>query len=157
MIAVIDHDFEEALLENPGDVILRNVYADWLEEHDNMELSRWHREASKQWPVPNLRQWFGEQHSYRGSFIWPYCYLHGEAELLNKDDRFLSDQSIPEQDGEYPVLLHGKCPAWAIIEWYYASRRLGYTKHGKDFLCGRISLVSDVNGLSHARRCEDWR
>ena len=95
--------------------------------------------------VPNL---YAGVQLKKGTYVWHFCYLHGEAENVYSagdvsPDVFASDQPIPERAGSYPVLING-IPAVAVIAQHYGQ------------LSGRVALSSDLPALQHATSPEDW-
>lgn len=90
--------------------------------------------------------------------LWHYVYLHGEAERLARrmqrendwsdgaPDLCVLDGPHPTEPGEYAVTLYG----------HHAVAVLAHT-HGRQYLCGRVALLSDPVGLAHALAVNDWR
>lgn len=98
----------------------------------------------------------GEKHAE----LWHFVYLHGEAESLSAEmiaqngwydgaaDLCVLDGPHPTTAGEYACTLYGR-PAVAVIA------KRGHTD--LRFMCGRVALLSDAEGLAHARAVELWR
>lgn len=91
-------------------------------------------------------------------YDWPFVYLHGKAqeELSQSEeaggwqphahDIFLADKSMPALVGELHVLVYGKL-AIAVFS----------KRHLDGCLSGRVALVDDLDGLTHARHVAQWR
>lgn len=140
-------DFEIAIQGCPTDKTLRLVYADWLEEHRDIEYSNWQKAVAKlDGPIPNLL--YDNFATMNVLHRWSYVYIHGlKSEATNNyDDRFLATHSMPTSPGEHPVLINFN-PAWAVIDWHVIP----------NLLCGRVTLIDDTEALKHTRNPKDWR
>ena len=77
-------------------------------------------------------------------YRWDYCYLHGQAQDMNRHDIFMATQPMPTEAGNYLCTLQG-APVVAVI----AQRR--------GMLNGRLALLNDTEALTEALDVEGWR
>jgi len=75
---------------------------------------------------------------------WAWCYLHGEAEVLNCHDVFMASVPKPTQAGNYLCQLQG-APVVAVL-----------VNNSNGTLEGRLVLLSDTDALTHALDTEAW-
>lgn len=97
--------------------------------------------------------------------IWPFVYLHGEAERMNEEafsnggdapDLCMANEPIEKY---IPDGLHGR--AYKAINCVVGGKPaivvLAKTLGENGPVCGRISLVDDVEAMRHTYTPENWR